>query len=126
MEKIAKYINAEDFSSEIRNIEQKIEQKLNLQMNLSYNKFVDGIVLHKIVVPKENRNSGVGTQAMHDLCVFADSKKLNIFLTPSSDFGGNKSKLGQFYKRFGFENYSGYKIQEKLIRRFKWGLYLTI
>ena len=35
---------------------------------------------------------------------------------PSSDFGGSKSRLIQFYKSFGFKNYKGYEFRESMIR----------
>jgi GNAT superfamily N-acetyltransferase len=61
-------------------------------------------VLHvaKIVVPKEQRNRGVGSTAMDHIKRYADANKKRITLTPSSDFGGSKPKLVSFYKRHGF------------------------
>ena len=78
MNKIAEFFKkqTEDITSSLKILEGNIEQRYNLQMNLTYNKFVNGIVQHKIVVEKENRDKGVGTQAMQALCSFADSKKL--------------------------------------------------
>lgn len=53
---------------------------------------------------------------MNDICNFADEHKLRIALTPSSDFGGSKTRLLQFYKGFGFKNYKGYKFKESMVR----------
>ena len=73
----------------------------------------DEVELVKIIVPKESRNDGVGTKVMKDIINWADDHKKIITLTPSSDFGGNKSKLIQFYKRFGFvENKGSFKDYE--------------
>jgi GNAT superfamily N-acetyltransferase len=58
--------------------------------------------LNKIVVPKEMRGQGIGTQFMQDLAAAADQNGTRVALTPSSDFGGNKARLEQFYKQFGF------------------------
>jgi len=60
------------------------------------------ITLSKIIVPKDARNSGIGTQYMQDLMSYADSTGKRVELSPSADFGGNKNKLKEFYSRFGF------------------------
>ena len=54
--------------------------------------------LHKIVVPEAMRNQGTGTKAMQDIINYADSQNKTIALTPSSDFGGNKTDLQAFIK----------------------------
>lgn len=59
-------------------------------------------VLSKIVVDKEARNQGVGSAFMRDLAALADDEGKTLALTPSSDFGGSKARLEDFYKRFGF------------------------
>jgi len=80
----------------------------------------DNIVLDKIVVPDEMRGSGKGTEFMSDLIADADRKGKSIGLTPSSDFGGNKARLKEFYKRFGFVENKGknkdFTISESMIR----------
>ena len=58
--------------------------------------------LSKVVVPREQRGQGVGTEFMQALTKAADSDGTQLALSPSSDFGGNKAKLVEFYKRFGF------------------------
>ncbi len=65
------------------------------------------ISLDRIIVPKEDRNKGVGTDIVNEVTRYADSKGYRINLTPSSDFGGNKAKLTQFYKGFGFVENKG-------------------
>jgi len=65
------------------------------------------INLSRIVVPKEMRNQGVGTQVMSDLSEYADSIGKRITLTPSSDFGGSVPKLKAFYKELGFVENKG-------------------
>lgn len=83
--------------------------------------FNDYIELHKIVVPPEERNKGIGSELLEKLLVFADKAKKDVFLTPSSDFGGNKARLIDFYKRFGFELNRGrnrdFRSKESMIRR---------
>lgn len=65
------------------------------------------IELSKIVVPEEKRNQGVGTQFMEELARHADSEGKIITLTPTSDFGGTKGRLVEFYKRLGFVENKG-------------------
>lgn len=74
------------------------------------------ITLNKIVVPKDSRNSGVGTTAMRELTDYADASNQQIALTPSADFGGNKIKLQAFYKRFGFKKNKEFNVMESMIR----------
>jgi len=65
------------------------------------------INLSRIVVPKEMRNQGVGTQVMSDLSEYADSIGKRITLTPSDAFGGSVPKLKTFYKELGFVENKG-------------------
>ena len=78
------------------------------------------ITVSKIIVPEDARNSGTGTKAMKILTDYADKNNHTIALTPSSDFGGNKNKLIEFYKRFGFVLNKGrnkdYEISETMYR----------
>jgi hypothetical protein len=77
------------------------------------------IILDKIVVPKKSK--GTGTRFMNDLIADADSKGKAIGLTPSTDFGGSKSRLTEFYKRFGFTENKGkskdFTISESMVRQ---------
>jgi len=73
--------------------------------------------LSRIVIDPKLRNSGTGTNIMLDLIKYADDNKKITTLTPSSDFGGNKNKLVQFYKRFGFKLNKGiYKNFDNLMK----------
>ena len=59
-----------------------------------------------LIIVKE-KNSGEGTKLMKDICEYADKSKKIIILSPSDEFGGNKKRLIQFYKRFGFVENKG-------------------
>lgn len=78
------------------------------------------ITLSKIVVPKELRNGGRGTEAMQQLVQYADVTGQAIAGTASSDFGGSKSRLTAFYKRFGFVENKGrnraFSVSESMYR----------
>lgn len=74
----------------------------------------------KIVVPKDSRNQGVGTEAMKLITAYADEKQRRVTLTPASDFGGSKTRLIGFYKRHGFVENKGrnkdYSTREAMYR----------
>lgn len=108
--------NDEDFSKLVEDLMNDIERRYSVDLFIYYNKFAHTIILSKIVIDKKNRSKGIGTNVMNEICDFADKHKLRIALTPSSDFGGSKSRLIQFYKSFGFKNYKGYEFRESMIR----------
>ena len=53
---------------------------------------------------------------MEEICNFADKNNLRIALTPSSDFGGSKTRLNSFYRGFGFKPYKGFELREAMVR----------
>ncbi len=68
----------------------------------------DGVItVSRIVVPDGKRGQGAGTAAMRALLAYADVTGQHVALTPSGDFGGNKSRLLKFYKSFGFVENKG-------------------
>jgi len=81
----------------------------------------DIITLSRIIVPEGERGRGKGTAAMQALVDYADRTGRHIVLSPSSDFGGNKKRLVQFYKRFGFVENKGknraFTISESMYRQ---------
>lgn len=81
----------------------------------------DGVItVSKIVVPKDQRSTGIGTDAMRRIVAYADRTGKHVALTPSADFGGNKSRLTEFYKRFGFKENKGrdrvFSVSESMVR----------
>ena len=78
------------------------------------------ISLDTIVVPKELRNTGVGTKVMRELIEYADKNQKTISLTPSSDLGSSKARLEVFYRRLGFTTNRGsrrdFTIMDTMIR----------
>jgi predicted GNAT family acetyltransferase len=69
----------------------------------------NGVVnLSRIEVPKELRNSGIGSDVMNQIVNYADSTGNKVALTPSTDFGASSvSRLKDFYKKFGFVENKG-------------------
>jgi hypothetical protein len=97
----------ESFSEDVSKFEKKLERKYNVVLDLLDYKNGD-IVLSKIVVPKEDRNSGLGGKIMQEIVEYADKNKRRIVLTPSTDFGGTSvDRLKEFYKRFDFVENKG-------------------
>jgi N-acetylglutamate synthase-like GNAT family acetyltransferase len=80
----------------------------------------NSLKLAKIVVKPEYKNKGVGTKIMEALVKYADENKKIISLTPASDFGGNKNRLIQFYKKFGFKlnqgHHKSFEFRDAMIR----------
>jgi len=78
------------------------------------------LILSRIILNKEARGTGVGTKILTDLIDYADRNKQIVALTPSADFGGNKNRLIQFYKRFGFKHnkgqYKHFEFKDDMIR----------
>lgn len=106
-------ISVDDFAKSIK-------KQYGIELGLKGSPSSNVLSLHKIVVPKAMRNQGNGTKAMQDIIRYADSQNKTIALTPSSDFGGNKSRLTSFYKKLGFVENKGrnkdYEISESMYR----------
>lgn len=105
-----------NYSELVEQLMNYIKNKYSVDFFIHYNKFSHTIILSKIVIDKINRNSGIGTNIMNEICLFADKHKMRIALTPSTAFGGSKSRLIQFYKRFGFKPYKGFEYYESMVR----------
>lgn len=80
----------------------------------------DVVTLQRIELPAESRNLGTGTAIMQQITSWADANGKTVALSPSSDFGGNRARLNEFYKRFGFVDNKGrnkdYAISETMYR----------
>ena len=113
-----------DVASSIKPADGKTKDVLKSKypdLKIGVSETADNIILDKVVVP--DKSKGTGTKFMNDLIADADSKGKSIGLTPSSDFGGNKKRLTEFYKRFGFVENKGknkdFTISESMIRPIK-------
>lgn len=108
-----------DLESDLIELHNKYKDKASLY--ISNRKYPDSLHLHEIIIPKEHRNSGIGTSIMNDLTALADKHNKRISLSPSNDFGGSVKRLKEFYKRFGFYENKGrnknYQFMETMIRR---------
>lgn len=97
-----------------------LKEKYGIDLGLKGNPKSNFISLHKIIVPETTRSKGVGSKAMKEIIDYADAANKTLILTPSSDFGGNKARLVDFYKRHGFVENKGrnkdYEISETMYR----------
>lgn len=79
------------------------------------------VKVNKIVVPKELRNQGIGSQFMRDVIDYADAKGMPVGLTPDSAFGGSKSRLESWYQSLGFVRNKGknadYSVSESYVKQ---------
>jgi hypothetical protein len=102
-------------------IEGILSDKYNVILDI-YEK-PDYLILSRIIIPKEERNKGIGTSVMNDIIDYANKNKKDIFLTPSGDFGGNKNRLIEFYKNLGFVFNKGknrdYRSTELMVKKMK-------
>lgn len=69
------------------------------------------LVLGMLVVPRDKRKQGLGSQAVEAVTAFADEQGLRVVLSPAvrdDSFGTtSRSRLVSFYKRFGFVENTG-------------------
>ena len=90
------------------------------KVDLDIYEYPTHLELRRIVVPQDQRGQGIGSKVMQDLIKYAQSNKKDLFTTPSSDFGGSKSRLIQFYKSFGFKDNKGsnrdFRSKESMVR----------
>ena len=86
-------------------LDSELERKYGVELDVY--EYSDYLEIHRIIVPKEKRSEGIGTKVMKDIIAYAKKNKKDVFLTPSSDFGGSKGRLVQFYKSFGFKDNHG-------------------
>lgn len=65
------------------------------------------IEISRLVFPEEQRGKGQGSEVYKALTEYADATGKTITATPSTDFGGTKSRIIAFNKRFGFVENKG-------------------
>lgn len=89
----------------VQGLSSELEKQFNVRLSLS--ELGDIISLNKIIIPEEQRGTGIGSEVMKRIVDYADANQKIISLTPTEDYGGKKSKLIKFYKKFGFVDNKG-------------------
>tara|TARA_Y100000034_G_scaffold115046_1_gene151815 strand:+ start:1430 stop:1831 length:402 start_codon:yes stop_codon:yes gene_type:complete len=100
-----RYAQSED---EIRYGLNQIEQKwqsqgITLSLGVSFSGAID---VHTIIIPKEKRKQGIGTQIVQEVIDYANSVERRIELSPGTkdDYHGttSRNRLIRWYKGLGF------------------------
>lgn len=94
---------ASDKKSSVDAIKEKYKDKTDVLFISEKN---DTISIDNMVVKKEYRNQGIGTDILNDIIKYADSVKKTITLTPTTEFG-TKERLKKWYKSHGFVENKG-------------------
>jgi len=87
------------------------EKWKNKGITLSLFEYNDKVIIDSIIIPKELRKQGIGTQIMDEIINYADQTGKRIELTPGKKdtYHGTTSRqrLVDFYKRFGLVENKG-------------------
>lgn len=98
-------------SQEIQSFSDQVKNDLELKRFDLYPKSNGDVELASLIVDKNNQRQGTGTEAMNRLVDFADRNNIRIILTPAvtDKYHGttSRSRLVNFYKRFGFKENKG-------------------
>lgn len=104
---------SQELDSNVRAWAGHIQQQLGLKQFDVWPTGQRTIRLNLLIVPKDRRNEGLGSQAMNELIKYADLNNLRITLSPGlpDDHHGttSRSRLVRFYKQFGFVENKGRK-----------------
>jgi len=100
---------------------EELEDVYNIKLWITYSSLHKDLLLSQLVIPKDNRNKGLGSKIMKIIIEHADKNQLNIRLTPDDSLGATSiNRLKKFYKRFGFiENKGQYRFSETMYREAK-------
>lgn len=102
------------------NLEDTLSQKYSV--NLEIYEYDDYVELKKIVVPKDKRGEGIGSDVIEELIKYCKDNQKDLFVTPSAAFGGSVGRLTKFYKSFGFKDNKGknrdFRSKESLVIHF--------
>jgi len=98
------YTFAQFISEDLQHLRTALDY-LNVDHSISHHNGTTTV--SKIVVKKADRNQGLGSKAMKIITAHADQHGHRLALTPSSDFGGSKTRLISFYKNHGFVENKG-------------------
>ena len=91
------------YSLSLEDIKTKYADKTDYLFLFEHN---DTISIDNMVVKKEYRNRGIGTQILNDIITYADRNGKTITLTPTTEFG-TQNKLKKWYKANGFVENKG-------------------
>jgi len=109
---------------DVNNLEAAILSIKGVKTIHLYRNSAGNLVLSQLIIVKEHRKQGIGSDVMKRLCEYADENSMTFTLTPATrgEFGAtSKSRLIKFYKRFGFVLNKGrnkdFSISDTMLRR---------
>lgn len=77
----------------------------------------DNLELLTIIIPKDIRKMGYGTEVMKEVIKYGDIVQKPIYLTPDTSYGGSSvNRLIKFYKQFGFTKNKDFSTRHLLVR----------
>ena len=103
-----KEIKKSNPKQDVEKLKRNLIKNYGIKLDLRHDS-VDFVILSQIIIPKDRRKTGVGTEVMNKIITTADKKGWNLALTPSDSFGSSKNRLEVFYRRFGFIKNAGRK-----------------
>jgi len=81
----------------------------------------DDLTLSRIIIPKEKRGQGLGSEKIKELQRFAAKHNLRILLTPDKSLGAtSKGRLEKFYRGLGFYKNAGRNKDFRTSETFIW------
>jgi GNAT superfamily N-acetyltransferase len=90
-----------------------IDDEISLEVWEDKNK----LELSSIVIPKEYRGQGKGTEIVNMVINYADKVNKPLYLTPDTNFGGTSiNRLKRFYRRFDFIKNDNYEVKHSMVR----------
>jgi GNAT superfamily N-acetyltransferase len=73
------------------------------------------IEIDRLVVKKEWRNQGVGTETVRAITQWAKRRELKVYLTAEPLLGSTKTRLLKFYKRMGFAQNRDARVKQSMV-----------
>lgn len=106
-----------DLEDEADAVAQELRSKHpGLTLDYHYDDRHGTLIVSRIVVPRDKRGQGIGTEVMNRLIEFAKTKGLKTALTPEPiGERGSKERLRKFYKGFGFKKNKDPRVSESMM-----------
>jgi predicted GNAT family N-acyltransferase len=77
----------------------------------------DYLELSRIIIPKDLRNMGMGTEVMNRIIQYSEQTNKPIYLTPDTSFGATSiNRLKRFYSKFGFKKNRDFEVTHSMVR----------
>lgn len=117
-----KYMETQSPTAKLEQFATNIKHQYEgVSLDIRFSEYSNNITLNLISIPKEARGKGYATDIMNELISYADKHNHTVSLTPDNAFGSSKTRLEEFYRRFGFVMNKGrnkdFRISELMLRQ---------